>query len=834
MMSRVTGLLRRPALPRSSAPSFRADAGGERVIAVNRLLGGLLAFGFVLTVSSPQGTALALTWSIGSGFVAVSIVLLLVVTLRPRPSAVRRLTAMLIDTVGISVALHVGGAAAALIYPAYLWMIFGNGFRFGVLYIVVSTILALAGFSLVVATTPFWRTDPSLTAGLLLALIILPSYAFVLTRRLDAARREAEEASRAKTLFLASVSHELRTPLNAIVGMGDLLRASRLDAEQAQMVTTIETAAETLLSLIKDLLDFSRTEAGRLHITPSDFNLGGLLAAVQSMMEPQARAKGLVLNTFITARSELMLHGDQRYLREILLNLCGNAVKFTDRGSVTIAADGELTGDDTVRLRLEVTDTGIGIAQEAQARIFELFTQADASVMDRYGGTGLGLTLVDKLVRGLGGQVGVRSAPGHGSTFWVCLDVGRSDAEPGPMLPVRVAAVSADVGTAEALAAAARQLGADACVLPNLDAKPAGPAIILLDASAVTPVGQFPDQAIVRVRPVLDAGLPPREICERFATAIRRDAPIAELARALQIAATRLPAPAAQTALATQTAGIPLHVLVADDNRINQTVMQRILERAGHSVTLVSDGEQALQMLLNGGIDVALMDVNMPALNGIDAAQTYQFGVLGTQRIPIIGLTADASVHTARRCLDAGMAACLTKPIRTPELLGAIEEVRVDAARSGAASTPDPVVTAIAAHPRFRAAPPLSIEPQAVADLLALGGQDFVRQVVNEFMTDAEAIIAGLEAAASARDVHRFRADAHALCSCSANLGAAALRTLCEPWQYITAAELEGSGPELVERLREVWQRTGSALHSATRPGQLGTAKLVNTPQSYH
>ena len=253
---------------------------------------------------------------------------------------------------------------------------------------------------------------------------------------------------------MASVSHELRTPLNAIVGMAGLLRGTKLDAEQAEMVATTDTSAEMLLGLVGGLLDFSRIEAGEVRTSRTAFHLGSLLADVQGMVSAQARAKGVRFNTFVAPSTPPALLGDARHLREVLLNLYGNAVKFTEAGSITVTVHGAASGDGEVRLHVEVADTGIGIAAEDHGRIFEMFTQADDGILDRFGGTGMGLAICDRLVRLLGGRIGVDSLPGRGSTFWFTVDVERDPARPAlPPLAGQVLVVSDDPARAGELAA---------------------------------------------------------------------------------------------------------------------------------------------------------------------------------------------------------------------------------------------------------------------------------------------------------------------------------------------------------------------------------------------
>src|SRR4051794_16923877 len=391
----------------------------------NRLIFAAVFALYLPTLGAPilaAGLPMLAVWG------ACALGIFLHIRVSPAVSTPRRAFALLVDTGFLSAFLHVGGAWAAPFFPVYLWVALGNGFRFGPAWLLAGMAAFVAGFGAVTLTTPYWRALPELAIGLLLGPVILALYAATLIRKLSQARLAAEQASEAKTRFLAGVSHELRTPLNAIIGMGGLLRTTPLDGGQQEMAQTIDMAARGLLGQINGLLDIARIEAGATVMRSESVDLAALLAEIRGLLLAQAREKGLLLRLHATPRTPRRILADSAALRDILLNLGGNAVKFTASGSVTIAADAEPGEGDALSLRLEVSDTGIGIGEAAQSRIFERFSQADESIAGRFGGTGLGLALCKGLVELAGGRLGLRSRPGEGSCFHVLLPVRRDPA----------------------------------------------------------------------------------------------------------------------------------------------------------------------------------------------------------------------------------------------------------------------------------------------------------------------------------------------------------------------------------------------------------------------
>jgi two-component system, sensor histidine kinase RpfC len=368
--------------------------------------------------------------------------------LRPEPSAIRRFAAMASDTTFVSLWLHLGDYLATPWFAIYLWVVFGFGFRFGIRALLSSAAMSFTGFTIVLVTTPFWRDRPWVAAGIYLALLLLPAYSVDLIRRLTVAKAQAEEANASKSRFLAVMSHELRTPLNSMIGMGSLFGRTALDAEQRDMLGTIQLAARTLLGLINDILDFSKIEAGKLQPEIENFVLHEVLGGAVAMLRPEAQGKGLALSLQIDPRLPAAYRGMPLQIRQIVINLVANAIKFTRRGRVDVNATLIAREDDRIDVRLTVKDDGIGIAPEVRDKIFEVFTQADGTVTRRYGGTGLGLAIVKQLAQLMGGSIRVDSEPGKGSTFIVDLPLAHDPA--GSLRPPDLTGRLAMVVTADA------------------------------------------------------------------------------------------------------------------------------------------------------------------------------------------------------------------------------------------------------------------------------------------------------------------------------------------------------------------------------------------------
>ena len=826
----LTAWIRRlPSLPKRHPPADRAGSEGE--MALNRVVFCFVVGAYMILVMPRETVAVVPTLL----YVLLSVLFFVHIRRAPAANSVRRAAALLTDIGFLSITLYAGGEDASILYPIYLWATLGNGFRFGVAWLYAAMTLSAACFLAVILLTPFWREQTHLATGLLLGVVAVPLYAATLIRKLSSARREAEAANAAKSIFLAGVSHELRTPLNAIIGMGTMLRTTTLDHEQRDMVRTVDGAARSLLAQIEGILDFASIEAGAAPVNVEAVELEQLLGEVDRLLTSQAAEKGIELSLHITPRVPLRIQADPRHLTGILLNLGANALKFTEYGAVVIAVDATPLAAGGHRLRFEVSDTGIGIPLEAQARIFESFAQADADTLHRYGGTGLGLAICRRLVLAMGGAIGVDSTPGEGSTFWFEFDTAESLAaqtDPGPVTLLLMTMRGNDsTSLAERLRAAGHHIlpcdSADS-VVAELRRLPAQERRALLVVGAGPPAGFRPPPSlpVILATHEAPAGLPPlllRRICR---VRISAEALDPELRHALSAVLGSAQAPNAPQPIPLSAA--PRRVLVVDDNQMNRRVLGAILERAGHRVLLAKTGEEALDTLDAAGVDCVLMDLNMPGMSGMEAVKLHRMAGLGRRPVPIVALTADATSDAPQRCLEAGFDAFLLKPVEPRLLLEVVDRL---SARSdylserptGAAENVK--IAAISQHPRYRpgvGGPPL--DPTVTERLIALGGKDFLAELVEDFLTDGLAQLDAMKSAAMANDILAFRVAAHGLRSIAANLGARSVEDACHHAESLTPNEFATTPATLalVARVRSEIERVSHSLPEHKSSGRQG------------
>ncbi len=647
------------------------------------------------------------------------------------------------------------------------------------------------------------------------------------TRELQLATEEAKtsarialEASKAKSQFLATMSHEIRTPMNGVLGMTDLLRGTPLNERQRRFVEAVYHSGQSLLRIINDILDFSKIEAGKVELEQINFDLRELIEDVCSMFAQPAHSKGLEITCLVPPALPIALRGDPVRLRQIITNIVGNAVKFTSQGEVSLRV--QLLAEDRrrARLRFNIRDTGIGIPEDKQQRIFDAFSQADNSTTRSFGGTGLGLAISKQLVELMGGRIEVISRVGEGATFCFEIEVVKQDASARKMLPVgdrlhglRVLVVDDNAtnreileeqmdawkirctsceGSREALAlmraAQARGEPFEMAVLdlhmPEMDGLELARAIKSVPQLAGTPLIILSSATLQDEADAFPHGL----IRCKLTKPVRQS----DLLHAIATALEDTVSPAETDDVSSLVAAEPADrsscsVLLAEDNPINQEVASAMLDLMGVRTTVVSDGRQVLQALDAHFFDLILMDCQMPGMDGYEATAAVrerERARPGTRHIPIIALTANAVEGDREQCLAAGMDDYLSKPFTRQDLATVIERwaplgtagAAFAAAVASQANAPGPTKT----EPQdLSEAADLCVNPQALESIRSMA-HGLLEKVIGQYLEDAPKRMEQIRAALGSNDAEALRRSAHALKSSSANLGAERFAAICQ------------------------------------------------------
>lgn len=721
--------------------------------------------------------------------------------------AKQRAICILSDNLFITLVLAIGGQSTAGLWTIYLWTSIGYGVRFGIPYLHANVLVSAASFVLMASLTQFWLERPPFVIGMLLGMVLVPIYAGFLIRQLHKAVQEREIAYKAKSEFLARMSHELRTPLHAIISTAELLKGKAQSTIQNDYVDTIALSSTTLLELINRVLDLSKFESGDVGLASERINIHQLLADATNVIFQQAQAKGVGIRLYTDPEIPVDLVGSPAHVREIFLNLLGNAVKFTEHGFVAVSAFLESGSSNRSEIVFDITDTGCGIPQRDIAKIFEPFMQADPSVTRRHGGTGLGTSFSREIIRLMGGNITISSVEGLGTTVKFFIPFNRKPFDP-PALPryeVRLAILGGHSSQLH-IEQLVGELGAVVVTYEStteitraLQSPRPGARIDGLFVEADTwghRLATIPqlirELCLPRLVPIVGFGDPTLRtvaISCGYTSYINREPSSPQLASVLSIIESLSKRTMVRDQVTQKRSfSRPLNVLVADDNATNRKIAQIALEESGHKCVLVSNGDDALFSLNDIEFDVAILDMHMPGRDGIEVAKIYRFaGFSSKNQTPIILLTADCTNEAREEAESAGITRFLTKPILPSDIVRVVEDV--------ASSSHELIHELIGAQPsdkdifppmpsmKWEAAQGNAIQNQentilnehAIGELISLMSMREQTEFFSEFCEDATGYVEIIDSIRSVSDIPLAREAMHALAGAALIIGAGKL-----------------------------------------------------------
>lgn len=775
---------------------------------------------------------------VGIAYFSSALFIAIALLINPVPSPTRRVLGMFADLGSLSVVMFMAGDKSVFLFVFYLWVILGNGFRYGIFYLYAAFIIGIVGFISAISFGEYWQHPQHKPFGLslLFLLILIPLYSAFLITKLHAAIATAKQANEAKSRFLANMSHELRTPLNGVIGVADLLSETQLNHRQRDFVSIMRASAHTLLSLIENVLDIAKIEAGKILISSEPFDLHRLVHGVMAMQIPMGETKGLRVSCYIDPSLPYSLEGDPQHLRQVLINLLGNGIKFTDSGSVKLQVmPAAKQTDKTLQIRFEIIDTGIGIPKDAQQSVFNDFTQVTGGGQRNAGGTGLGTTIAKELIELMKGHIGLESEVGKGTTFWFELPfkpvaTDNTQLAETPMLILSSETIQQQLAetlagwkiqyqhvtsTAKAFAELMRLADSDSAydtlMIDQQCMQDINPQQF---ASMIHAEPQLAHLSLILINPSEQSRRDPK-LREHFVCIIHDINAKPQLFNAIHAAQSSHYVQDEKVVTlaqhyAAQSHARPLRILIAEDNKVNQQILAGILEHAGHQTYVAETGEKALDMLTESlhELDMLIVDMNMPDYSGTEVVRAMRY--FDTQiHLPVIMLTADATPEAQKRSLDAGADVFLTKPINSRGLLEAI-------AKLAKIESPKPINYApTISNPLDTSA---WFDSQTIQDLSMLGNDNnFLTSLIDGFEKDGQKHIQIIQTAVENDDYIAFRESLHALKGSAAEMGAKPLTELCRKAELLKRNQIAtGEGQHYSKQLSQTFEQTVKALKSVT------------------
>ncbi len=808
-----------------------------------RFTGGMIWLLFILWADTKY-EVLPSVITIAYLYLVINSVIFIWALINPKISILRRLTAIILDAYCINLSMLFTGQIGAPLFAIYLTTIFGYGFRYGNTYLFINTIISLVSFSYIALNNTYWHSQPFLSASLLLTLFILPAYASTLVSQLNKAITAANAANKEKSQFLANMSHEIRTPLNGIIGMSSLLCNTELQTKQKEFANTINASAKILLSLINDILDISKIEAGKITVETTDFDLHSLVNSTTMILKHQAENKGVIFTIHISPNIPFLLRSDPQHLRQIIINLVSNAIKFTNEGSIGVYIKEVISENNNLRLRFEIIDTGIGIKEQEKSKLFNKFTQADESTTRMYGGTGLGMAIAKQLVETMNGEIGFTSTFGEGSTFWFELEFEQQEVlseenncliefsnyrtliinpfkEKGQPIAEHLSLWSITYDFANHVEHAIKMI--------NSANDSDNPYFIIfvfqkyLDTDPIKFITQAKSESSFKNHTFIlinDEETPlstkSNLLTSGYSLIIKSTPDRSTLFRIIHSANTNIVTSYSENDTDTlyakeltdyqpKTEG--LKILVVDDNEINQIVVKNILEYGNFSVTLASNGEEALDILEENEFDLLILDMQMPIMGGIEAAKIFRFMYPEKRNIPILILTANATKEAKDACEQAKLDAYLTKPIEPEKLLNIINSLIGNANDIELLNSTLNVVD-INNLDNFSL-----INTKTFDTLFFMAHEEnFMRNLIDRYISNALSNIEQLNLSINNKDYKKIPELAHALDGISRTIGAQKLAKIAEKLSNLSRTDNHSSLTEVFNSINSVFHETEQAL----------------------